>query len=526
MNLSEGTNIKSWRWVKPLKDLKSIKKAGKQFGIKYPKSYINTVKLYNAGRPPIDVYDTNKVKERLIKGLLSFNYDDVENVYDMFEIVSSFNDELVPFALDDFGNYLCFSKKSDKLFFLDNDEPDDEEIISNNFEEFLNIIDPKGTIEIKESVKERSLMSKGLFDLDLGFTESTDNAVEKLLEMVEDGSISEELADEIMESMGVDPEESKKKSESKKKKDDDEDDDEEEKKESVEDFLWEDVSIAVPGGDSERPKGARSDVNISIPSKTEISVDQYNDALSSIKKSFKEGVELLEILETANVSQVTLDELQEDYTIAHIFESYMTGPYMESLDKSHRTKVNKIIRSIVKNQKKAANDKYGLTTFFPRISKPGVLIGSQLGGVVGGIIASANQLGATVMAPALPISIGAGAIGAVAGGLALGSAKIKRWMTKRMLANKYFQMHLWQMLGTFTTKRENLEKALDYYRKKYEEELEDYTFNAAEVNGLRFPSREAQFILLVDDNKARLASIKIFGKDGTSKNKKDDDDEE
>jgi hypothetical protein len=65
--------------------------------------------------------------------------------------------------------------------------------------------------------------------------------------------------------------------------------------------------IIIPDGDSERPKGAPYDVNISIPGKKEISLDTYNSALTSIKKSFKEGVELLKMLENVKTTESSFD---------------------------------------------------------------------------------------------------------------------------------------------------------------------------------------------------------------------------
>ena len=130
-----------WEDIIPLTNEEHIMKTEKNFDFVYPLSYIEVVKKCNGGYPPIDKYDTDTTKGRTIKALLSLNTSDIENVYNAFDNAITVNKDVVPFAGDDFGNYICFNKPDGKIVFLDF-ESEELEGITDTFDDFIKIIDP------------------------------------------------------------------------------------------------------------------------------------------------------------------------------------------------------------------------------------------------------------------------------------------------------------------------------------------------------------------------------------------------
>jgi hypothetical protein len=128
-----------WRYVKPLPDENLLKKTEEKLGFKFSDSYVAFVKKYNGGRPPINTYDTDKTKERTIKSFLSLNPTDAEAIVNLNKYVSEISREAIAFAIDSFGNYICFDKANGAVVFLDF-ETGDFERIADNFDAFLKII--------------------------------------------------------------------------------------------------------------------------------------------------------------------------------------------------------------------------------------------------------------------------------------------------------------------------------------------------------------------------------------------------
>lgn len=117
------------------------------------------------------------------------------------------------------------------------------------------------------------------------------------------------------------------------------------------------VSIAVPGGNGETPSSKPYDnSSVSIPSKTTLTADQYNQAISNLKKSFKEAVEVLDMMEGATVVEKTTEQLQREYTESVLekamLEAYEDGPIFEKVSRGDKDEVKEIVRNIRKKIKK------------------------------------------------------------------------------------------------------------------------------------------------------------------------------
>lgn len=131
--------MKEWRYIKPLKDEKLIHEAEIKLNFEFNKTFVEFIKKLNGGRPPVSVFDTKSTKERTIKSFLSLNPGDPEDIVTLNKNISRISKNLIAFAVDSFGNLICFEKNTEKIVFLDY-ETDEIEVIANNFSEFLDIL--------------------------------------------------------------------------------------------------------------------------------------------------------------------------------------------------------------------------------------------------------------------------------------------------------------------------------------------------------------------------------------------------
>lgn len=128
----------NWKYVKPLKSKKLIKNFESKFNYKFPNSFISIVNKYNGGRPEKALFDTYMFNQRAIKSLLSFNEGDKETMWKISEWnKSELNNEYISFAIDNFGNLICFSIEDNSVVFLELESLNVEKI-ADDFDTFIN----------------------------------------------------------------------------------------------------------------------------------------------------------------------------------------------------------------------------------------------------------------------------------------------------------------------------------------------------------------------------------------------------
>lgn len=111
------------------------------------------------------------------------------------------------------------------------------------------------------------------------------------------------------------------------------------------------TTVTIPGGDKETPNAKPADAkDVPVPAAVTLTSDEYNQAISNLKKTFKEGVEILTILESASVIHKTPEEMQAEFTEAAIgdviLQSYEDGPLYEKVSKADKGDIKKIVRKI------------------------------------------------------------------------------------------------------------------------------------------------------------------------------------
>lgn len=95
-----------WRSTVKLDDPKAITRVEKELGIQFPEAFRELVLLHNHGSAYPDTFDTETRKGRAFGRLLNFNDDQILKEYRL--IKDQLPEQVVPFAGDAGGNYLCF----------------------------------------------------------------------------------------------------------------------------------------------------------------------------------------------------------------------------------------------------------------------------------------------------------------------------------------------------------------------------------------------------------------------------------
>lgn len=125
--------LTEWRRIKPLVNKDAVAAFEEKYALSVPEDFKKCVTENNAGRPLPNAIVSEDGIEFDVKALLSYNEDDIENIYKVIDyFIKHYNGALVPFASDSAGNYYCFYNEKIVLWTQEN------EMISicNNFTEF------------------------------------------------------------------------------------------------------------------------------------------------------------------------------------------------------------------------------------------------------------------------------------------------------------------------------------------------------------------------------------------------------
>lgn len=127
----------TWKYVKPLRSPGLIEDFETAMVYTFPDSFKACVKAHNGGRPSLEAFNTDQAKERAVKSLLSFNREDKDNIWKMSKWVKAdLGKAYIPFAIDNFGNLICFDGGNDRIVFW-NHETGRIESVARSFDEFL-----------------------------------------------------------------------------------------------------------------------------------------------------------------------------------------------------------------------------------------------------------------------------------------------------------------------------------------------------------------------------------------------------
>ena len=131
----------TWKYAEPLTDIAPIRKLESKINQSYPLDYVKCVLENNAGYPSLHVFETEKSSTRVFSDLLSVNESDIDNVYAPYETISDRlgRKDIMPFAIDPFGNYICFDfSQSPPTVVFWHHETNELEPVSRTFSDLLN----------------------------------------------------------------------------------------------------------------------------------------------------------------------------------------------------------------------------------------------------------------------------------------------------------------------------------------------------------------------------------------------------
>lgn len=196
-------------------------------------------------------------------------------------------------------------------------------------------------------------------------------------------------------------------------------------KESTDEFADKDPATNHPEAEFDSDATSAKETSIPVPSKVVLSQDTYNDALANLKKSFKEGYEIMGMLEKAAVIPKSIEGRQQEFIENAIYEAMISGPMFEAVDRMDK----KLIKSIIKDlrdkvYKFATSDK---VVFY----KPAVFLRTLF-----------NATG----------------------------------------DNSFYTMYLWQVLGGIVLESGNIQSYVKKLNEEFAEELGDYKILAIRVD--------------------------------------------
>ena len=126
-----------WKYVKPLSSEDNINDFECMIKYCFPDEFRNCVILHNGGRPSHKAFATDKTRERELKSFLSFNKEDKETIWKIHEWnKAELSNRYVAFAIDNYGNLICFDANNDSIVFI-NHENLEVEFIAPNFKIFI-----------------------------------------------------------------------------------------------------------------------------------------------------------------------------------------------------------------------------------------------------------------------------------------------------------------------------------------------------------------------------------------------------
>ena len=284
-------------------------------------------------------------------------------------------------------------------------------------------------------------------------------------------------------------------------------------------------SVPVPGGLSEKPTnpGVPGFANVGNSGKVVLTDAQHNAAMQALQKSFKEGVEMLDILMGAQVVHETADDItarmMEESMNEACLVSFEDGPFFEAVQHEDKKEVKKLCRELrPKIQKDCIDDK---VTFVKANAAARLISGLLIAAGGGALTVVANSV-----APAAAGVVSFAATHAGASNMAAGMDQIWR-------------NHLWQVLGVVHLEEGNVKTYVDNLNEKYKEELGEYKFMTVRTSATigdcfrsKFNWKNAKNVYFLIIDKKMPAEIQKFQKavdeaikDGEKKDGKEEKEE-
>lgn len=127
----------NWRRFQKVSDTALIREVESKYNVVLPNEYILIVKNYDGGVPDKKVFIAGG-KERVFQRFISIQKNKHPNLLDTAEWLDS-DKTIIPFAMDPFGNYICFEfadKNVNNITYTET-ETNTTYVVCSSFKEFL-----------------------------------------------------------------------------------------------------------------------------------------------------------------------------------------------------------------------------------------------------------------------------------------------------------------------------------------------------------------------------------------------------
>lgn len=119
--------MQNWKYVKKIMNPDSIQKYGELYSFRFDNDTETFLLTHNNGRPSLN--EVQNHDELVFDKLLSFNKDDIENVFKTRESLRGLlRPTLMPIGADPFGNYFCIDQDSGAIVFWEHESTNETKI--------------------------------------------------------------------------------------------------------------------------------------------------------------------------------------------------------------------------------------------------------------------------------------------------------------------------------------------------------------------------------------------------------------
>ena len=128
-----------WKYGEPLTDENLITEFETKSGFTFPPSFKKIVIEHNGATPNKHIFNTDTDEGHIFGNLLSFNQTDTEslNIWETNKIMpKEVDSKYIAFAMDPFGNWICFNAEDGSIVFIDHEDYSIENV-ANDFDAFI-----------------------------------------------------------------------------------------------------------------------------------------------------------------------------------------------------------------------------------------------------------------------------------------------------------------------------------------------------------------------------------------------------
>jgi hypothetical protein len=132
-----------WELTSAMYDNTQINKLKVMIGEELPSDFAECLLKNNAGYPTPNVFDTKLGTQHIFNNLLPFDESEDENIFKVYRFISeeTEREDILPFARDSFGNYICFdfSENPSTVVFWQH-ETNDIDAVCKSFTDLINML--------------------------------------------------------------------------------------------------------------------------------------------------------------------------------------------------------------------------------------------------------------------------------------------------------------------------------------------------------------------------------------------------